>query len=31
LAIVERLGATWGIQRTILGKTVWVSIAVPVV
>ncbi|MDT4996179.1 MAG: hypothetical protein QOD45_247 [Pseudonocardiales bacterium] len=29
VAIVEQLGATWGIQRTILGKTVWVSIAVP--
>jgi anti-sigma regulatory factor (Ser/Thr protein kinase) len=29
VAIVERLGATWGIQRTTLGKTVWVGVVVP--
>jgi anti-sigma regulatory factor (Ser/Thr protein kinase) len=29
VAIVDLLGATWGVQRTILGKTVWVSIVVP--
>jgi anti-sigma regulatory factor (Ser/Thr protein kinase) len=28
IAIVERLGATWGLQRTILGKIVWVSLVV---
>jgi anti-sigma regulatory factor (Ser/Thr protein kinase) len=28
MAIVDRLGVTWGVQRTILGKTVWVSFVV---
>jgi anti-sigma regulatory factor (Ser/Thr protein kinase) len=28
IAIIDRLGATWGVQRTILGKTVWVSLVV---
>ncbi|MGH8968904.1 MAG: ATP-binding protein [Actinomycetes bacterium] len=24
--IIDELGATWGVQRTVLGKTVWVSL-----
>lgn len=28
VALVDRLGATWGTQRTVLGKTVWVSFPV---
>jgi anti-sigma regulatory factor (Ser/Thr protein kinase) len=27
VAIVEELGATWGIRRTFLGKVVWVNLA----
>jgi anti-sigma regulatory factor (Ser/Thr protein kinase) len=28
VAIVDRLGATWGVQRTVLGKTVWITFPV---
>ena len=28
MSIVDQLGATWGVQRTVLGKTVWVSLHV---
>lgn len=28
VALVDRLGATWGTRRTVLGKTVWVSFPV---
>lgn len=28
MSIVDQLGATWGVQRTVLGKTVWVSLRV---
>jgi anti-sigma regulatory factor (Ser/Thr protein kinase) len=27
VSIIDKLGATWGTQRTVLGKTVWVSFA----
>jgi len=26
VGIIDELGATWGVQRTVLGKTVWVSL-----
>jgi hypothetical protein len=26
--MVARLGATWGVQRTVLGKTVWITFPV---